>query len=182
MRRSALVARVNRRALATIGVFAIALFAVAGFAAERGSIPDNGVTAELAIIDSTPRVAIDDSLFGFSGKLRMRFLAETTGEFVVPVLRRLLGDADLSAPGIYRVEDSERQFSFVTLLPFTEKRNGRIGTYRIGSWPGEHRRSPAGYENPQGFIVVTLENQDEPVSEHFRLRDFLTKDQRDVWP
>jgi hypothetical protein len=30
------------------------------------------------------------------------------------------------------------------------------------------------YANPQGFIEVTPENQNTPVSEHFRLRDFLT--------
>ena len=29
---------------------------------------------------------------------------------------------------------------------------------------------------------MTPENQDFHVSEHFRLRDFLTKDQRNVWP
>ena len=35
---------------------------------------------------------------------------------------------------------------------------------------------------PRGFIEVTLENQDFHVSEHFRLRDFLTKGQQNVWP
>ena len=38
------------------------------------------------------------------------------------------------------------------------------------------------YENPVGFIEVTPENQDMLVSEHFRLRDFLTHDQPNVWP
>jgi uncharacterized protein YcbK (DUF882 family) len=35
---------------------------------------------------------------------------------------------------------------------------------------------------PRGFIEVTLQNRDTHVSEHFRLRDFLTKDQPNVWP
>jgi hypothetical protein len=33
-----------------------------------------------------------------------------------------------------------------------------------------------------GFIEVTKENRVTPVSEHFKLGDFLTKDQYDVWP
>lgn len=36
--------------------------------------------------------------------------------------------------------------------------------------------------NVGGFLEVTALNQDTPVSEHFRLRDFLTHDQAAVWP
>ena len=62
-------------------------------------------------------------------------------------------------------------------FPFTAKKAGKVGTYRVGSWPSENRapRSQA-YSNPAGFIRVTPDNQDTRVSEHFRLRDFLTKD------
>jgi hypothetical protein len=75
-------------------------------------------------------------------------------------------------------------FSYIALRPFSDKQRGRIGSYVIGSWPAEAgRRVPgARYANPQGFIEVTPENQDTPVSEHFRLRDFLTKGQANVWP
>ena len=58
----------------------------------------------------------------------------------------------------------------------------------IGSWPGERgargpSKAPADrYANPRGFIQVTAENKDTPVSEHFKLRDFLTKNQPNVWP
>jgi uncharacterized protein YcbK (DUF882 family) len=38
------------------------------------------------------------------------------------------------------------------------------------------------YAPPSGFIEVTPENQDLQVSTHFRLRNFLTKDQFGVWP
>ena len=76
-------------------------------------------------------------------------------------------------------------FNVITLRPFRDKRRGRIGLYFIGSWPGEsgraRNRGPQ-YANPDGFIEVTPENQDTHVSEHFRLRDFLTKGQGDVWP
>ena len=102
--------------------------------------------------------------------------------------------ADFTAPeksGIYKfaiemnkaaraVED----ISIVTLVPRSEKRGGRIGTYRLGSWPWESGGTPRSerYAPPGGFIEVTQQNQNFYVSEHFRLRDFLTKDQRNVWP
>jgi hypothetical protein len=79
-------------------------------------------------------------------------------------------------------------FRVITMLPFSAKQNGRIGTYFIGNWPAERgargpARAPADrYANPTGFIEVTRENQNTPVSEHFKLGDFLTHDQPNVWP
>jgi uncharacterized protein YcbK (DUF882 family) len=75
-------------------------------------------------------------------------------------------------------------FTFIALRPFSDKQRGKIGGYSIGSWPGEvGRRLPGDrYANPKGFIEVTPQNQDTPVSEHFKLRDFLTKGQQNVWP
>ncbi|MGH8527308.1 MAG: hypothetical protein ACREXY_24815 [Gammaproteobacteria bacterium] len=74
-------------------------------------------------------------------------------------------------------------FTYLTHRPFTDKVNGRIGRYLIGFWPGERRRvTSLAYRNPRRFIEVTPENQDTRVSEHFRLRDFLTHDQARVWP
>ena len=72
----------------------------------------------------------------------------------------------------------------ITLVPFAEKRNDRIGLYYLGRWPYERGGTPrsAAYANPSGFVEVTRENRNTPVSEHFRLGDFLTKDQPDVWP
>jgi hypothetical protein len=79
-------------------------------------------------------------------------------------------------------------FNLVTRVPFTAKERGKIGAYVIGSWPGEHGakgppRAPADrYANPSGFIEVTLENRNTRISDHFRLADFLTKGQPNVWP
>ena len=50
-----------------------------------------------------------------------------------------------------------------------------------GRRSGEGVRSEA-YENPEGFIEVTAANQETRISEHFRLKDFLTHDQHEVWP
>ena len=125
-----------------------------------------------------------DSLFGLSGKLRVKLIADLK-ILEVGALARLFGGKRVEEPGVYAVDDTvaRRPFSLITLLPFTAKSKGRVGSYLVGSWPSERRatRSPA-YVNPAGFIKVTPENQNTPVSEHFRLRDFLTKDQHNVWP
>ena len=74
-------------------------------------------------------------------------------------------------------------FRVITLKPFSDKERGRIGLYYLGNWPYERGRArQPRYANPAGFIEVTPENQNTYVSEHFRLRDFLTKDQPNVWP
>jgi uncharacterized protein YcbK (DUF882 family) len=73
-------------------------------------------------------------------------------------------------------------FSVITLTPISERRRGRVGLYYIGTWPTERGRRRAGYVTPSGFIEVTAENQDTPLSDHFALGDFLTHDQQTVWP
>jgi hypothetical protein len=94
-------------------------------------------------------------------------------------------------PGIYKLAVQLGKMSkpvedlrVITMVPFAEKKNDRIGLYYLGSWPYENGGKPrtASYSNPSGFIEVTRENRTTPVSEHFQLGDFLTKDQYDVWP
>jgi uncharacterized protein YcbK (DUF882 family) len=105
---------------------------------------------------------------------------ELTTEFTAP-----------ANPGVYklavqidRARAAIEDFNVITLVPLSRKRGGKIGLYYLGSWPferGGKPRSPA-YATPAGFIEVTPQNQNTYVSEHFRLRDFLTKDQYNVWP
>jgi hypothetical protein len=126
----------------------------------------------------------DDSLKGRSGKLRAVLVPRSARR--VGILERLFGDSLLRSPGVHAVRRDSAgagPFSLITMRDFTDKLRGRIGAYRIGFWPGERgRRVSEAYENPDGFIEVTPDNADTPVSEHFRLRDFLTHDQEDVWP
>jgi uncharacterized protein YcbK (DUF882 family) len=78
--------------------------------------------------------------------------------------------------------------SVVRLTPLSARRGGRIGQYFVGTWPTERGGARGGlaanasYAPPRGLIQVTRQNQATPLSEHFRLRDFLTHDQRNVWP
>ena len=140
--------------------------------ARRGSIP------------FAPSLDFLDSLIGHSGKLRAHFVARA-GNIEIPALAALFGDTAVERPGVYTLLDSaaNRTFAFITMRPFTDKLHGRVGDYRMGNWPFE-RRAPVSseYANPEGFIEITPENQDTFVSEHFRLSDFLTHDQENVWP
>lgn len=104
-------------------------------------------------------------------------------------------------PGVYPVRWPEGwpaartnpRASFILLTPFREKRDGRIGPYVLGSWPNEesakvpsvaarYAATRAAYALPRGFVKVTAATAATRVSEHFRLGDFLTKDQAEVWP
>jgi hypothetical protein len=144
-----------------------------------------------------------DPLRGRSGELKVVF--RSPGEVVTAGGRGLqprfvrrdgtpIASPDLRAPadpGDYQLEFQRgetqkriRDLSVITMVPFSRKERGRIGTYMLGSWPyetGGQPRSQA-YAPPVGFIQVTRENRDLPVSKHFKLGDFLTKDQPNVWP
>ncbi len=181
---------------------ALAAVCAAGVAiAATGAAVNNGASDEWDMHgghdhdhDHGPAVAVEwsavdemgrDSLTGFSGALRMRFIRPGASTEIAAI-SRLLGDSAVRGPGVHTVPldgEANETFAFVTLRPFRDKVAGRIGTYRIGSWPFERAapRNPA-YGNPAGFIEVTRENQNTHVSTHFRLRDFLTKDQHEVWP
>ncbi len=171
----------SRRTIIAVGV-------AAAFVSATAFVRTPGAGARPSVRplpESTTSAAFNaDTLTGRSGKLLMR-LIDRAGDGGVAILRRLFGDTAVTHPGVYVTFDSatRRPFSFVTLVPFAEKVKGTIGTYRMGFWPGERRatRSEA-YQNPEGFVEVTPENEDTPVSEHFRLRDFLTHDQAAVWP
>lgn len=123
-----------------------------------------------------------DSLRGRSRKLRARFVNPTRVSGL-PMLRTLFGDSAAIRAGVYAANDETGPFHFITMRPFTDKVAGRIGAYRIGFFPAEQRGVPAAaYRNPEGFLEVTASNQNTAISEHFRLRDFLTHDQQAVWP
>lgn len=70
-----------------------------------------------------------------------------------------------------------------TMRSFGQKVRAWLNGYRLGYWPQEKGRLRSeAYKNPEGFIEVTPENEDTRVSEHFRLRDFVSHGQNEVWP
>jgi hypothetical protein len=124
---------------------------------------------------------LGDSLHGSSGKLTSRIvpLAEWTE------MARMLGEGHVREGGILELSESDHgePFALLALRDFSVKTGAYVGGYRVGYWPGELRRiRSSAYRNPTGFLEVTQATADTRLSEHFRLRDFLTHDQDDVWP
>jgi hypothetical protein len=153
-------------------------------AASAAAVTTTSLATATLTTASADGTVLDDTLAGRSGKLRARFVAPSRS-LTFPFLRRLLGDTTaVASPGVFEVPRANAgPFAFITMRAFGDKVGGRIGRYRIGFWPAERGRHRGGkYDNPEGFIEVTPDNQHTPVSEHFRLADFLTHDQQAVWP
>jgi uncharacterized protein YcbK (DUF882 family) len=181
--------------------------------ARAPAAPAPPVTHQVAnaiLAPNAPKAAyINDAMLAFLTPLRgqsgrVRFTTQTPGSTIAKgapsgataVLSQ--GSTEISSsftapsnPGIYnlavKVDQATRaisDFNVITVVPFSQKRSGRIGLYYLGSWPFERGGPPKtpAYANPSGFIEVTRENADTHVSEHFKLRDFVTKDQPNVWP
>jgi hypothetical protein len=156
-----------------------------------------------AYLEDAALKGILSGLRGESGKLRAVIRtpnADLAAEADPTLSPRFVGESGEVAggawaapanPGIYKlavqlgkVSQPIEDLRIITMVPFSQKKNDRIGLYYLGSWPyekGGRPRLPT-YANPSGFIEVTRENRSTPVSEHFKLGDFLTKDQFDVWP
>ena len=89
-------------------------------------------------------------------------------------------------PGFYHLaveRGGERQIvpdvSLAVLTPFEAKANGLLDGYRIGTYLAE-RVARGG--RPEGFIKVTQETAALPLSKHFRVGDFLSRDGQRQWP
>ncbi|RPH98154.1 MAG: hypothetical protein EHM72_13005 [Calditrichaeota bacterium] len=61
------------------------------------------------------------------------------------------------------------------MVPVKEVKNDYIGKYKIGKYPLKPAKSGSVYQNPEGFVQVTLENQNTWLSPHFQLKQFLCK-------
>ena len=180
-------ARDIRAARLAVSVLSVTLLANAAWSAplpaQSAQLLPNGVAPrDMRIAGDGVRNG-DDSLGGKSGKLRARILAPRR-DGGIRVLEWLFGDSTARRTTGRGTADSlsSRPFSFITLIPFAVREQGRLGDYRIGFWPGERSRGFLEDKAPDGFIEVTSNNQDTQLSENFRLRDFLTHDQQSVWP
>ena len=166
-------------AAGVVGLVGIGLVGVLAMAAPLGpgSSPDS-----VSLRDSiTPALS---TLLGLSGRLRAVALAP--GEERVSPLAALIPALAAGPPGVRETglaaPDGE-PIRLLSMVPLRAKLGASWGGYRVGFWPGERATSrSARYTLPAGFIEVTRENQDLPLSTSFRLRDFLTHDQPEVWP
>ncbi|GIW52860.1 MAG: hypothetical protein KatS3mg081_2215 [Gemmatimonadales bacterium] len=85
------------------------------------------------------------------------------------------------ASGLYRLLVSRESppdsivLNVFVLVPRSRMNGEYLNGYRIGRYPPPWGRAPEIYQPPAGFIEVTPENQDTPVSPRFRLGQFLCK-------
>jgi Peptidase M15 len=114
---------------------------------------------------------------GLSGKVFARFVMPQDWISMASIPGASLASASVQSSV---TPSSETVF---TMRAFGQKVRQWLNGYRLGYWPEEKGRVRSeAYKNPDGFIEVTPENEDTRVSEHFRLRDFVSHDQKDVWP
>ena len=146
--------------------------------------PDVAALAKLPVVDSSSLRSVVAHLAGQSGKLLARFVVPPHS-LKIPPLANNLNYATKLIPTVQEITGASKfgHFSLITMKSFGDKIAGSVGTYRVGYWPEEKGRLRSeAYENPEGFIEVTPQNQTMLVSSHFSLRDFLTHDQPNIWP
>jgi hypothetical protein len=88
-------------------------------------------------------------------------------------------------PGLFPVTVSRAdtgeavRLNFFVLVPIGRVQNGYLEAYHIGDHPRVPLRDLRIYEPPRGFIRVTPDVLDTPVSPHFLLRQFLCRQSSD---
>jgi len=87
--------------------------------------------------------------------------------------------------GLYRLmvrqsstSDSVTLNVFV-MVPYKELKGEYLNTYRIGKYPTIPLKQLPIYRPPRGFIELTPENEEILVSPHFRLKQFICKQEGD---
>jgi hypothetical protein len=65
------------------------------------------------------------------------------------------------------------------MVPASQIRNGSLNGFPIGEYPARPLHGLAIYQPPPGFVEVTRDNQDVRLSPHFRLKQFLCKQEKE---
>ena len=134
--------------------------------------PDSSIPVEKPLMSPSGETGS-----GLSGKVFVRFVMPEDWISLASLPGAQVASASIQGgptPGVETV---------FTMRSFGQKVRAWLNGYRLGYWPQEKGRLRSeAYKNPDGFIEVTPENEDTRVSEHFRLRDFVSHGQKDVWP
>ena len=92
-----------------------------------------------------------------------------------------------SKPGFYRlalVRGERRRviegLTVAVLVPFTEKEGAMLNGYRIGTYLAE--RIAGNQEPPAGFLEISENDVELPISTHLKVGDFLNHDSQETWP
>jgi hypothetical protein len=86
-------------------------------------------------------------------------------------------------PGLYPIiiepveqtGDTAMTLNVFVMVPSSEIENECLGAFRIGRYPARQLKGSSIYEPPRGFIEITETNQETLIAPHFRIRQFLCK-------
>jgi Peptidase M15 len=147
------------------------------------SVPAAAIGSGASLLDSSGFA--EKPLLSPSGEKGSGLSRKVFARFVLPedwISLASLPGAQVASASIQGGQTSGTETVF-TMRSFGQKVRALLNGYRLGYWPQEKGRLRSeAYKNPDGFIEVTSENEDTRVSEHFRLRDFVSHGQKDVWP
>ena len=148
------------------------------------SLPGAAGSAGGASMSDSAGSARED-LYAPSGEKGSGLSGKVFARFVLPedwISLASLPGASVIGASVQGLPTSRAETVF-TMRSFGQKVRAWLNGYRLGYWPAEKGRLRSeAYKNPDGFIEVTPDNEDTRVSEHFRLRDFVSHDQKQVWP
>ena len=142
-------------------------------------------TYDMLATDGDSALAPGREILGASGKLRALIGTPASLERSFALQPLLLG-VPIDAPGVHSLgltAPDRESLLVVSLKSLAAIKNARLDAYRVGRWPTRGLVAhDSRYAPPAGFIPVTPENVSTAVSKRFRLSDFLTHDQQNVWP
>lgn len=116
----------------------------------------------------------------------MRVAKNSSGD----VERAIVGDTLLVPlePGFYELVVTRQGVSqritepkLAVTVPFELKLGSSLNGYRIGHYPSEWSHDESA-ERPSGFAQVNEDEMDYPLTQHLKVRDFITHDKQTVWP
>ncbi len=173
---------VGRRLWALASVLLVILVGLAGVLAMAAPSPVPSSRPSHAASDSIgPDVS---SLIGVSGQLRAVMFHPDSA--AASPLAALVPALAAEGPGVHftgLTAPDGAPIRALSFFPLAARQNGRWHSYRTGFWPGERAsRRRSRYDLPAGFLEVTPENAQTPLSTNFVVSDFLTHDQPSVWP
>src|SRR6202165_568014 len=149
---------------------------------QTDSLPMSAVGSGTEVDDTA---SVQKPLMSPSGEKGSGLSGKVFARFVLPedwISLAALPGARVASASIQGGPTSGTETVF-TMRSFGQKVRAWLNGYRLGYWPQEKGRLRSeAYRNPDGFIEVTPENEDTRVSEHFRLRDFVSHGQTEVGP
>jgi hypothetical protein len=150
---------------------------------QADSVPAASIAGSSGVRDSSaaaPKTVASpaaDKGAGLSGKVFARFVLPQDW-----ISLASLPGAQMASASLQGAQPPSNETVF-TMRSFGQKVRALLNGYKLGYWPEEKGRVRSeAYKNPDGFIEVTPDNEDTRVSEHFRLRDFVSHGQDQVWP